>query len=66
MMRSLFRTVRFVITDTFRSRSAAVEQSERREFYRDASDMRGRGLSGADADKIREHTERGLRPDSDR
>ena len=65
-MRSFFRTVRFVITDTFRSRGGAVEQTERREFYRDASDMRGRGLSGADAAKIREHTEGGLRPDGDR
>ena len=64
-MRRFFRTLKFVITDTFKSRQGAVEQTERREFYRNASDLRGRGLGGADAAKIRQHTEHGLRPDGD-
>lgn len=64
-MRSFLRTIRFVLTDTFKSRKGAVDQAGRREFYRDASDLRGRGLGGADAAKIREHTEQGLRPDGD-
>ena len=63
-MRSFLRTVRFVVTDFFRSRKGSVAPDPaRREFYRDASDLRGRGLGGADAQKIREHTDSGLRPD---
>ena len=63
-MRRFFRTLKFVITDTFRSRKGSVEVPGRREFYRDATDIYGRGLGGADASKIREHTNDTLNPDA--
>ena len=64
-MRRILRNVWFVVTDAVKSRGGRVEQRGRTSFYRDASDVFGRGLGGADVAKIREHTEQGLRPDGD-
>ena len=61
--RSLVRTVRFVITDTFKSRSGAAAVPGRREFYDEATGMRG-GLGRGTAAKLDEQSEQGLRPDA--
>lgn len=64
-MRQFLKEFRFAVVDGWRSRGGRVEQRGRTSFYRDASDVFGRGLGGADVAKIREHTEQGLRPDGD-
>ena len=64
-MRRLFKALKFFVTDTWASRKEAVEMPERREYYRDSSDIYGRGLGGADSSTIRSHTEGTLKPPTD-
>ena len=47
-MRRLFKALTFFIKDTWASRKEAVDMPDRREYYRDSSDIYGRGLGGAD------------------
>ena len=64
-MRRLLKALKFFITDTWASRKEAVDMPDRREYYRDSSDIYGRGLGGADASTIRSHTKGNLKPPTD-
>ncbi|MDG1366294.1 MAG: hypothetical protein P8I99_14755 [Acidimicrobiales bacterium] len=64
-MRRLFGAVKFFMTDMWASRKEAVAMPERREYYRDSSDIYGRGLGGADSPTIRSHTKGILKPPTD-
>ena len=46
-MRRLFKALKFFVTDTWASRKEAVDMPERREYYRDSSDIYGRGLGAS-------------------
>lgn len=64
-MLRILKAIKFFITDTWASRKESVDMPERREYYRNASDMRGRGLGGAGASTIKKHTEGTLKPPTD-
>ena len=55
-MRRLLRALKFFVTDTWASRKESVDMPDRREYYRNSSDIYGRGLGGADVSTIESHT----------
>ena len=64
-MRRLLRALKFFVTDTWASRKESVDMPDRREYYRNSSDIYGRGLGGADVSTIESHTEGILKPPTD-
>ena len=63
-MKAFLSDLRFMIRDAWQSRREARKVDDGG-FYRDSSDIYGRGLGGASAERIRRHTEDGIRPDHD-
>ena len=52
-----------MIRDAWASRGERIPRKGASRFYRDTSDIFGRGLGGADAETIKRHTESGMRPE---
>lgn len=64
-MLRLLKALKFFVTDTWASRRESVDMPDRREYYRNSSDIYGRGLGGADSSTIDSHTDGILKPPTD-